>query len=101
MNVLSLFDGMSCGQIALDKLGIKVNNYFASEIDKMYQLAIDAGAKGGKIAGAGGGGFLLLYVPLENQKTVQIALKDYREFPFMLEPHGSRIILNMGTPYWN
>tara|TARA_R110000822_G_scaffold56923_2_gene143564 strand:- start:134 stop:1039 length:906 start_codon:yes stop_codon:yes gene_type:complete len=34
MNVLSLFDGMSCGQIALDKLGIKVNKYFASEIDK-------------------------------------------------------------------
>jgi len=33
MNVLSLFDGMSCGQIALDKLGIKVDNYFASEID--------------------------------------------------------------------
>jgi DNA-cytosine methyltransferase len=34
INVLSLFDGMSCGQIALEKLGIKVNNYFASEIDK-------------------------------------------------------------------
>lgn len=34
MNVLSLFDGMSCGQIALDRLGIPVNNYFASEIDK-------------------------------------------------------------------
>ena len=34
MNVLSLFDGMSCGQIALNKLGIKVDNYFASEIDK-------------------------------------------------------------------
>lgn len=34
MNVLSLFDGMSCGQIALDKLGIKVDNYYASEIDK-------------------------------------------------------------------
>lgn len=33
MNVLSLFDGMSCGQIALKELGIKVNNYFASEID--------------------------------------------------------------------
>ena len=32
-NVLSLFDGMSCGQLALDALGIKVNNYFASEID--------------------------------------------------------------------
>ncbi len=34
MNVLSLFDGMSCGQIALDQLNIKVNNYYASEVDK-------------------------------------------------------------------
>jgi len=34
INVLSLFDGMSCGHIALDKAGIKVENYFASEIDK-------------------------------------------------------------------
>ena len=34
INVLSLFDGMSCGQIALDKLGIEVDNYYASEIDK-------------------------------------------------------------------
>lgn len=34
INVLSLFDGMGCGQIALDKLGIKVDNYYASEIDK-------------------------------------------------------------------
>jgi len=39
MNVLSLFDGMSCGQIALDQLGIKVDNYFASEIDK-YAIEI-------------------------------------------------------------
>jgi len=34
MNVLSLFDGISCGQIALDQLGIKVDNYFSSEVDK-------------------------------------------------------------------
>ena len=34
INVLSLFDGISCGQIALERAGIKVNNYFASEIDK-------------------------------------------------------------------
>ena len=34
INVLSLFDGMSCGQIALNKLGIKYDNYYASEIDK-------------------------------------------------------------------
>ena len=34
MNVLSLFDGMSCGQVALQRAGIQVDNYFASEIDK-------------------------------------------------------------------
>mgnify|MGYP000624769537 CR=1 FL=1 len=34
MNVLSLFDGMACGRIALEKLGIKVDKYFASEIKK-------------------------------------------------------------------
>jgi len=34
INVLSCFDGISCGQIALERAGIKVNNYFASEIDK-------------------------------------------------------------------
>ena len=34
MNVLSLFDGMACGRIALDRAGIEVTNYFASEIDK-------------------------------------------------------------------
>jgi site-specific DNA-cytosine methylase len=39
MNVLSLFDGMSCGQIALDQLGIKVENYYAAEIDK-YAIQI-------------------------------------------------------------
>ena len=38
-NILSLFDGMSCGQLALDTLGIKVNNYFASEIDQ-YAMQI-------------------------------------------------------------
>ena len=39
MNVLSLFDGMSCGQIALNKLGFKVDNYYASEVDK-YAIQI-------------------------------------------------------------
>ena len=34
MNILSLFDGMACGRIALDKVGVKPTNYFASEIDK-------------------------------------------------------------------
>ena len=39
MNVLSLFDGMSCGQLALQKAGIYVDNYFASEIDK-YAITV-------------------------------------------------------------
>ena len=41
MNILSLFDGMSCGRIALDRLGIKVDNYYASEIDK-YAMQVSA-----------------------------------------------------------
>jgi DNA (cytosine-5)-methyltransferase 3A len=42
INVLSLFDGMSCGQIALERAGIKVDNYFASEIDKYGQIVSKA-----------------------------------------------------------
>ena len=42
MNVLSLFDGMSCGQIALNRIGIKFDNYFASEIDdNAIQVTMD------------------------------------------------------------
>lgn len=39
MNVLSLFDGISCGRVALDRAGIKVDKYFASEVDK-YAITI-------------------------------------------------------------
>lgn len=42
INVLSLFDGMSCGQIALERAGIKIDNYFASEIDKYAQIVSKA-----------------------------------------------------------
>ena len=41
MNVLSLFDGMSCGRVALERVGIKVNNYYASEIDK-YAIEVSS-----------------------------------------------------------
>jgi D-glycero-alpha-D-manno-heptose-7-phosphate kinase len=66
-----------------------------SEIDDMYQTAMEAGALGGKICGAGGGGFLLLYVPKDKQDKVRAALSDYRELPFMLDSFGSRIIFNV------
>lgn len=66
-----------------------------SEIDDMYSTAMDAGALGGKICGAGGGGFLLMYVPKAKQDHVRSALSDYRELPFMLDSYGSRIIFNV------
>jgi len=77
-----------------------VSNISNNRIDKMYELAMDAGAIGGKVCGAGGGGFLLVYVPREKQNAVRDALKDYREFPFMLEKFGSRIIFNQRNDYW-
>lgn len=61
-------------------------------IDEMYSKALEAGALGGKILGAGGGGFLMLYVEKENQERVRDALKDYRESPMGFEKQGSKII---------
>ncbi len=62
------------------------------DIDYMYQKALHAGALGGKILGAGGGGFLMLYVPKEKQGYVRQALNSYREIDFKFEPQGSKII---------
>ncbi len=64
------------------------------QIDEMYDQAIHAGALGGKILGAGGGGFLMLYTPVERQQAVQQALGGYRQVPFHFEPQGSRIIFS-------
>jgi len=60
----------------------------------MYETARRAGAIGGKIAGAGGGGFLLLYVPLESQNKVRTKLNDLQELPFRLEADGTKVIFN-------
>lgn len=65
-----------------------------SHINDMYEAARNAGAVGGKIAGAGGGGFLLLYVPYERQNKVREVLKDLQELPFRLESDGTKIIFN-------
>jgi D-glycero-alpha-D-manno-heptose-7-phosphate kinase len=63
-------------------------------INEMYETARGAGAIGGKIAGAGGGGFLLLYVPLESQNKVRMALQGLQELPFGLEADGTKVIFN-------
>ena len=65
------------------------------EIEIMYERAMAAGATGGKIAGAGGGGFLLLYCPRPAQDSVRSALADFRELPFMLSRYGSKIVFHM------
>ena len=62
------------------------------EIDDMYSRALRAGALGGKILGAGGGGFLLLYVRPEDQDAVRLALSGFQEVAFRMDPEGSRII---------
>jgi len=73
-------------------LASKITN---SHIDKLYEKAIDAGALGGKIAGAGGGGFILLYCPYEKQDKVKSALNGLQELRFGFERDGSKIIFNI------
>jgi D-glycero-alpha-D-manno-heptose-7-phosphate kinase len=63
-----------------------------ASIDGWYEAARKAGAVGGKILGAGGGGFLLLYVPLERQDSVKQSLSSLRQIPFRFEREGSKII---------
>lgn len=64
----------------------------ASQIDGWYETALRAGASGGKILGAGGGGFLLLMCAPEKQDKVRLALSDLRQIQVGLESFGSRII---------
>jgi D-glycero-alpha-D-manno-heptose-7-phosphate kinase len=64
-----------------------------SEIDQMYATALETGAVGGKLCGAGGGGFMLLFVPPRKQRLVRQALKQLLHVPFRFETLGSQIIL--------
>ncbi len=63
-----------------------------SHIDSMFEAAYRAGALGGKITGAGGGGFLLLFVPPANQARVKQALNKLLHVPFRFEFSGSQVI---------
>ena len=62
------------------------------QIDTWYRLAREAGALGGKLCGAGGGGFLLFLAPLDRRDAVRQALKDLREVVVEPEAHGSQIL---------
>lgn len=71
------------------RLASKITN---DTIDQYYRKAIDAGATGGKILGAGGGGFIILYCHKQNQHRLRRALGKLKPVPFEFEPEGSRII---------
>jgi D-glycero-alpha-D-manno-heptose-7-phosphate kinase len=62
-------------------------------VDKMYEVALNAGAIGGKLCGAGGGGFMLLFVPPRKQRQVRKALDKFLHVPFNFETLGSQIIV--------
>jgi D-glycero-alpha-D-manno-heptose-7-phosphate kinase len=71
------------------KLASKITNEF---IDNCYDLAIKSGASGGKLLGAGGGGFLMFYCEKEKQKHLRSALNTLVELPFNLEYSGTKAI---------
>jgi D-glycero-alpha-D-manno-heptose-7-phosphate kinase len=79
------------------KLALGVSN---GQIDIAVTRALDAGASGVKLTGAGGGGFLLVICPIERQRTVRHSLANMREFPVKLDRLGSRIVLNVLRDIW-
>ena len=90
-------DIKTCGDLLLKNWELKKNmadGISNSDINDMCQKADNAGALAWKIAGAGGGGFLLLIVPRENQNSVFEALKGFQELPFMMEENGSKVIFD-------
>jgi len=74
------------GWVEKKKLAPGITN---ENIDLMYDLARSAGALGGKILGAGGGGYMLFYVPAEARSRVKLAMRDYRQFHFKFTDQGS------------
>lgn len=72
------------------QLSSKISNTL---IDGIYEKAISAGAVGGKLLGAGGGGFMLFYVPQGKQEQVKEKLKGYLHVPFKFDFEGSKVIV--------
>ena len=64
-----------------------------ASVDNVLETAMRAGAIGGKLLGAGGGGFMLLFVPPERRERVQESLRKLTSVPFRFEMSGSRIVL--------
>jgi D-glycero-alpha-D-manno-heptose-7-phosphate kinase len=80
------------------KLASGVSN---AQIDGAVSRALDAGASGVKLTGAGGGGFLVVICPMERQPAVRESLTDMRELPIRLDRLGSRVMLNVAREIWS
>ncbi len=68
------------------------NKISTNDIDNMYLKAVEAGACGGKLLGAGGGGFVVFYVEKDKQKSVLKTMEDYLHVPFEFENNGTRVL---------
>ena len=79
------------------KLAPGVSN---DQVDRAVTRALDAGALGAKLTGAGGGGFLLVICPIERQPAVRQSLADMQELPVKLDRLGSRVTLNVLRDIW-
>ena len=72
-----------------------------AQIDEAVETALAAGAVGAKITGAGGGGFVLVSCPAENQTAVRTAMTPMKELPISIDPYGSRVIFNVHRDIWS
>lgn len=86
------------GWEAKRKLASGVSN---KRIDEAVSRALEAGASGAKLTGAGGGGFLLVICPMVRQQAVRESLADMRELPVKLDRLGSRVVLNVMRDIWS
>lgn len=82
------------------RLKREITNYISNDsIDALYDMALKNGAVGGKLLGAGGGGFLLLYVEPESQKIVRQVLNKLLYIPFLFEDSGTKVLYYMPENY--
>lgn len=82
------------------KLKRQTGNAVSTEkIDVLYERAMQAGASGGKLLGAGGGGFLVFYVEPDRQKAVRKAMSDLMYIPFEFENTGTTVIYYSAETY--
>jgi D-glycero-alpha-D-manno-heptose-7-phosphate kinase len=88
-NIDAMGDILHTGWMYKKELANGISN---PDIDYYYELAMQNGAKGGKLLGAGGGGFLLFYVTEDSREKVRTALKDLKEIDFRFDNKGTSII---------